>query len=68
MDGGSCAAQLLKISKEQGVSLDDARFAQLLDEMDPIKWLRSEFHVPKISEIIEDDIDIDLCEGIAIYS
>ena len=55
--GSNNVAPLLKISREQGLSIDDEKFAQLLDERDPMKWLRSEFHVPKISEIIEDDID-----------
>ena len=63
--GSNNVAPLLKISREQGLSIDDEKFAQLLDERDPMKWLRSEFHVPKISEIIEDDIDH---KGIYIYS
>ena len=62
MGSSTCAAELselLQLSREHGLSLGDERFAELLDERDPMKWLRSEFHVPKISEIIEDDSDYE---------
>ena len=53
------ASSLLQLSREEGLSINDERFAQLLDERDPMKWLRSEFHVPKISEITESHDEYD---------
>ena len=60
INGLTCASSLLKISREQGLLISDIRFAQLLDERDPLKWLRSEFHIPKVSEINDNSTD---CEG-----
>ena len=59
MEAGSLksASSLLQLSREEGLSINDERFARLLDEKDQIKWLQSEFHVPKISEITENDAD-----------
>ena len=57
INGLACASSLLKISREQGLSISDKTFAQLLDERDPLKWLRSEFHIPKVSEINESATD-----------
>ena len=55
--GLKSASSLLQLSREEGLSINDERFARLLDEKDQIKWLQSEFHVPKISEITENDAD-----------
>ena len=55
----SGASSLVQLSREEGLSIKDERFALLLDERDPIKWLRSEFHVPKISEITESHAGYD---------
>lgn len=55
--GLDCASLFLKLSREEGLSISDKGFAQLLDERDPLKWLRSEFHVPTISEVTENDFD-----------
>ena len=62
--GLKSASSLLQLSREEGLSINDERFARLLDEKDQIKWLQSEFHVPKISEITENDDNYD--KGIAI--
>ena len=51
--------QIKKLSTNQGLSMDDERFAKLLDERDPMKWLRSKFYVPKISEINENDFEYE---------
>ena len=65
MEDTNCVDLLLKLSKEQGLLITDERFAQLQDERDPLNWLRSEFYVPKISEITENITD---CQGTyAIY-
>ena len=60
----TCESSLLKISREQGLSISDKRFAQFLDGRDPLKWLRPQIHIPKVSEITENDSD---CEGICSY-
>ena len=57
--GLTSASSLLQLSREEGLSINDERFALLLDERDPIKWLRSKFHMPKISEITESHADYD---------
>ena len=53
----ACAPLLLKISREHGLSITDEKFAQLLDERDPMKWQRSKFYMPKVSEITDSSAD-----------
>ena len=61
----SSSSFLLKLSRDQGLSISDERFAQFLDDRDPLQWLRSEFYVPTISEIT--DNNFDCTKGIASY-
>ena len=58
-------SSLLQLSREKGLSINDRKFIQFLDEINPIKWLWSEFHVSKTSEVSENCTDY---KGIAIYS
>ena len=47
---------LLDIAKEQGLKITDDKFAQLLDERDPLKHLRDQFHIPTKAEALEGDL------------
>ena len=44
---------LLETAEEEGLKITDERFAQLLDERDPLKHLREQFHVPTKAEALE---------------
>ena len=47
---------LLETAQEHGLKITDERFAQLLDERDPLKHFRSQFHVPTKAEALEDEL------------
>ena len=47
---------LLKTAQENGLQITDGAFAKLLDERDPLKHFRSQFHVPTKAEALEDDL------------
>ncbi|GFR81651.1 kynureninase [Elysia marginata] len=68
MDGGPTAANgskdnecrhpleiLQTISDESGLKLTDENFAKLMDERDPLKHLRDEFHYPTMGQILHTD-------------
>ena len=48
---------LLETAEKEGLKITDERFAQLLDERDPLKHLREQFHVPTKAEALEGDLD-----------
>ena len=48
--------RLLETAQENGLEITDERFAQLMDERDPLKHFRSQFHVPTKAEALEDDL------------
>lgn len=47
---------LLETAREQGLKITDERFAQLLDERDPLKHFREQFHIPTKVEALEGDL------------
>ena len=47
---------LLETAQEQGVKITDEKFAQLLDERDPLKHMRDKFHIPTKAEVAESDL------------
>ena len=47
---------LLETAQEEGVKITDEKFAQLLDERDPLKHMKEKFHVPTKAEVLESDI------------
>ena len=47
---------LLDTAQEHGLKITDERFAELMDERDPLKHFRSQFHVPTKAEALEDDL------------
>ena len=54
------SVRLLQLSKEQGLEVNDERFAKYLDST--MKWsLRDQFHVPTLSEMLGDDADKGMC-------
>ena len=52
--------RLLETAQENGLEITDERFAKLeaklMDERDPLKHFRSQFHVPTKAEALEDDL------------
>ena len=55
------ADRLLQTAQEEGLEISDGRFAQLLDDKDPLKFLRDEFHVPSVSEILDHKLNEGAC-------
>ena len=55
------ADRLLQTAQEEGLEISDDRFAQLLDDKDPLKFLRDEFHVPSVSEILDNKLNEGAC-------
>lgn len=53
--------ELLKTAEKEGLEITDERFAQLLDERDPLKHLREQFHVPTKAEALESDLGEGEC-------
>lgn len=47
---------LLDTAQEHGLKITDERFAQILDERDPLKHLREQFHVPTKAEALGSDL------------
>ena len=47
---------LLETAQEQGVKITDEKFAQLLDERDPLKHMRDKFHIPTKAGVAESDL------------
>ena len=47
---------LLETAQEHGLKITDERFAQLLDERDPLKHFREQFHVPTKAEALESEL------------
>lgn len=47
---------LSTLAASLGVAVDDSKLATELDKRDELALLRSNFHVPKIGEIIDDAI------------
>ena len=45
---------LLEISKEQGLTITEEAFARHLDKIDDVGNLRKQFHVPRVSELLEE--------------
>ncbi|XP_065899967.1 kynureninase-like, partial [Dysidea avara] len=48
--------QLFQTAREEGLEINDDRFAQLLDDRDPLKFLRGQFHVPTVSEVLDNKV------------
>ena len=49
--------ELEKIAKESGLEMSSVEFAKLMDDSDPLKELRQEFHYPKMGEIHDSEFD-----------
>ncbi|KAK3800037.1 hypothetical protein RRG08_029759 [Elysia crispata] len=47
--------ELQAISDQSGLQLKDEKFARLMDEKDPLRHLRNEFHYPTMSQILHTD-------------
>jgi len=45
---------LLEISKEQGLNIAEEEFARFMDNTDEVRHLRSQFYVPRVSELLEE--------------
>lgn len=45
---------LLKILKEQGLTIAEEGFAKHLDEIDDVGHLRKQFYIPRVSELLEE--------------
>ena len=49
----SVVEELVRIGASSGISsLNDPKLAVVLDEADPLKEVRSEFYIPKVSDIV----------------
>ena len=51
--------ELQAISDQSGLKLKDQKFAQLMDEKDPLRHLRNEFHYPTMSQILNSKFVVD---------
>ncbi|KAH9491998.1 hypothetical protein Btru_029597 [Bulinus truncatus] len=50
--------ELKRIASENNMSLSDLKFSRYMDERDPLRHLRQEFHYPKMSEVLHTDADL----------
>ncbi|XP_050393721.1 kynureninase [Patella vulgata] len=59
--------ELEAIAKQQGCCLEDLKFAQYMDTIDPIRPLRQDFHYPKMKDIKHTDLSIVNGEEDCVY-
>ncbi|RUS88029.1 hypothetical protein EGW08_004195, partial [Elysia chlorotica] len=59
--------ELQAISDQSGLKLNDEKFARLMDERDPLRHLRDEFHVPKMGQILHTDPSLVSPDEDSIY-
>lgn len=59
--------ELLQISKEIGYDLDTIEFARHMDNIDPLKHLRAEFHYPKMKTLESVDQSLVQPEEDCVY-
>uniref|UniRef100_A0A2C9L3S0 Aminotransferase class V domain-containing protein n=1 Tax=Biomphalaria glabrata TaxID=6526 RepID=A0A2C9L3S0_BIOGL len=59
--------ELQQIASENELVFDHLKFARLMDEKDPLRHLRNEFHYPKMSEILHTDPDLVDAQEDCIY-
>ncbi|KAK6959717.1 kynureninase isoform X2, partial [Biomphalaria glabrata] len=59
--------ELQQIASENELAFDHLKFARLMDEKDPLRHLRNEFHYPKMSEILHTDPDLVDAQEDCIY-
>ena len=53
--------ELHAISDQCGFNLSDERFARLMDERDPLRHLRNEYHYPTMSQILNSESGLPSC-------
>ncbi|CAL1539128.1 unnamed protein product [Lymnaea stagnalis] len=60
--------ELEKIANENNLKLGDVEFARHMDKRDPLKYLRDEFHYPKMGDVLNTDPSIvDLSEDCVYF-
>ena len=48
------ADELVRLAKEQNLEIVDEAFAKYLDDKDEISYLRKQFYIPRVSELLEE--------------
>ena len=50
--------KLQLIANENGLSIDSVEFARYMDKIDPLHYLRHEFHYPKMRELYGGELNL----------
>lgn len=48
------AEELLSLAREQNLEIVDEAFAKYLDDKDEISYLRKQFYIPRVLELLEE--------------
>ncbi|KAK7468216.1 hypothetical protein BaRGS_00036539, partial [Batillaria attramentaria] len=59
--------KLLALASRLGVEVEDLKFAQYMDQQDPIRHLRDEFFYPKMKDLVTTDLSIVDGEEDCVY-